>query len=106
MNILFDDGSNTTLLQDVLTRRLGLVSQPQILIIAGVSNAIHKVQTEKVSLKVVTQEGSITIIASSIPHIYALVPRDAMSRSPHIADLPLIETGDKVDTVTALVTHT
>lgn len=66
-NIIFDKGSNATLVQNGQTERLGLKNKPENLALTGAIGAVNKIHDEKVSLRLLTEEGPITITTSSIP---------------------------------------
>ncbi len=108
-NLLFDEGSDTTLLREAFARRLGVKGrrEEEGLRLHGVSGVRSKIRTERIVLTIKTPEGErLSIEAFSIPQVCDPVPviqwQQLKSRWSHLADLPLEETGGRIDILLGL----
>ena len=109
VNILMDDGSDSTLIREGLTRRLRLTGQRQTLFVGGVGeeSSVH-VNSEYLELQLRTSAGeTVSIQGSTIPSITKPVPvmewEKLRGRWSHMEDLPpLRDCGGRVDILIGL----
>ncbi|XP_046459823.1 uncharacterized protein LOC124206177 [Daphnia pulex] len=109
VNILMDDGSDSTLIREGLTRRLRLTGQRQTLFVGGVGeeSSVH-VNSEYLELQLKTSAGeTVSIQGSTIPSITKPVPvmewEKLRGRWSHMEDLPpLRDCGGRVDILIGL----
>lgn len=107
INILLDEGSDTTLVRDGLLRKLGVNGETKPLKIRGVTGVESRHQSKRVQLQLEGEEGRrFNINVSSLPKVCEGVPVIGWSKLQikwaHLDDLPLSETGGRIDILLGL----
>jgi len=108
VNVMFDEGSDATLVREGLIRRLGTKGRPRSLDIRGVGGVQTQVmKSYQVEIPVRTHLGEIiTLTGSTMPMVTKSVPiidwTTIKTRWEHLADLPLQPSGGQVDVLLGL----
>lgn len=107
INILIDEGSDSTLIREDLARKLDLNGSEQILKIDGVGDSSRSYSSKRVKLSLKLDDGEIVAIeGSTLPQVTKPMPvtdwTTLRARWSHLADLPLKRSGGKVDVLLGL----
>ena len=97
-----DEGSNITVIREGLLRQLGLKGTSQSMALDVAGGGIQQVIPQSTRLEIRTSEGrQFTFNAMSLPKVCNPVPRinwpAIQHRWTHLRDLPLTETGGRID---------
>ena len=108
-NLLFDDGSDTTLVSDSFAKRAGLRGKKMVLNITGVGGKENRSSSSQVTLKVETPDGdadSVKITAWTLSKLCQpvnTIPWPSIKdKWQHLKDLDLKEIGGEVDILLGL----
>ena len=108
VNVMLDEGSDSTLVREGFVRRLGLQGVDQVLAVDGTGGVRTHVSTShRVVLKLQTSSGErIEICGSTMPMVTKPVPltdwAKLQARWKHLAGLPLRVSGGQVDILLGL----
>ena len=107
INILVDEGSDSTLIREGLARKLNLNGSEQTLRVDGVGRSSKSYTSQRVQLNLKMENGDIVAVeASTLPRVTKKMPvvdwTTLRSRWSHLADLPLQPSGGKVDVLLGL----
>ena len=102
INVMADEGSNITVIREGLLRQLGLKGTSQSMALDVAGGGIQQVIPQSTRLEIRTSEGrQFTFNAMSLPKVCNPVPRinwpAIQHRWTHLRDLPLTETGGRID---------
>ena len=102
INVLIDEGSDTTLIREDLVKKLGLKGMEKPMILKGVGGASQRLASKEVSLNLQTVDGDYaTVSARSLPEVSSQLSRinwkQLKTSYSHLADLPLSEAGGRID---------
>ena len=106
-NLLLDEGSDSTLVRDGLLRRLGVQGITHQLNLHGVTGTHSAFDSQRVTLLLEPYgEKPVRITASSVPKVCEPIPTVAWQKLKnnwaHLADLPLQESGGRIDILLGL----
>lgn len=107
INVMFDEGSDSTLIRQGLVSRLGLDGIKQTLEIDGIGGTHSRISSERLQMTLQTSSGEKVVIqGSTIPTVTKPVPlidwSNLRKRWDHLADLPLRCSGGQVDVLLGL----
>ena len=107
VNVLLDEGSDTTLIREDVAKKLKLTGAPRTLDVDAVGGLSSSVTSRKVRVKLRSVSGdNIFVEASTMPMVTKPVPvvdwNQLRSRWRHLADLPLQRSGGQIDILLGL----
>ena len=107
VNVMIDEGSDSTLIRAGLARRLKVSGPPQTLRVDGVGTSSIAYESERVQLQLKTEDGNVVSVeGSTLPQVTKPVPLVDWStlkqRWAHLSNLPLRSSGGKVDILLGL----
>ena len=107
VNVLLDEGSDTTLIREDVAKKLKLTGAPRTLDVDAVGGLSSSVTSQKVRVKLRSVTGdNIFVEASTMPMVTKPVPvvdwNQLRSRWRHLADLPLQRSGGQIDILLGL----
>jgi len=103
INLMYDEGSNTTLFRKGLVRRLGLLGYRQVLTLGGIAESqIQVPDSTRVQLSIILENGEQFLLdGSTMPVVTSPIPAtdwvQLKERWSHLADLPLRNAGCTID---------
>ena len=102
VNILFDEGSDTTLIREDFALKLGFRGVKKPMTVKGVGNSTQNVASREVELQLLLHDGNyMKIKAHTIPQVSSDLPKVNWRRVKntylHLRDLPLYTTGGRID---------
>jgi hypothetical protein len=106
VSVLMDEGSDTTLLREDFLQRLKIIGKGTTLDLVGVTGA-ECYKSQKAPVRFLLPEGEEALIkGTTIPQISRPTPvingRKLKNRWPHLADVPVQESGGKIDVLVGL----
>ena len=108
INILVDEGSDTTLAREGFTRRIGIEGEERPLLVDGVGGAQSEYRkSQRIKLRLVTTTGSVVNIeAATVPRVTTPIPETdwvrLQHRWAHLRDLPIRSCGGDIDLLLGL----
>lgn len=107
VNILVDEGSDSTLMTSSFARKLSLQGKAQILEVDGVGGEITRHKSKRVKFILITEsEEQLEIEASTMKKVANQAPvvnwKKKKLNWPHISDLPVGEVGGNIDLLIGL----
>ncbi|XP_045022777.1 uncharacterized protein LOC116935689 [Daphnia magna] len=106
VSVMIDEGSDTTLFREDFLRRLKIIGKKQKLDLVGVTGA-ERYDSQRADVRFRLPDGEETIIAGlTIPQVARPTPivnwDELKQRWPHLADVPVMKSGGKIDVLLAL----
>ena len=107
VNVMFDEGSDTTLVREGMAQQLKLMGREHALSVDGVGGARVRYASRRVSLQLRDANGElIPIEGSTLPSVTKPVPvtewDQIKGRWAHLATLPLEKSGGRIDILLGL----
>ena len=100
-SIMLDEGSDLTLIREGLAEKLQLGGTKEALRLSGVTGRNSTVQSRMVRIRLNIEGREVVIKAASVPNICGPLPEinwpEEKKQWDHLQDLPLTETGGRVD---------
>jgi hypothetical protein len=106
VSVMIDEGSDTTLFREDFLRRLKITGKKQKLDLVGVTGA-ERYDSQRADVRFRLPDGEETIIAGlTIPQVARPTPivnwDELKQRWPHLADVPVMKSGGKIDVLLGL----
>lgn len=102
INVLVDEGSDTTLIREDVLYKMGIEGKQSSMTIVGVGGVKREISSIEAEIELRTNDGKfVAVQARSLPEVCGNLPRVNWARLKssykHLEDLPLSEGGGRVD---------